>query len=125
MTRPLDLVRLAEATMDRIAEGGDNAGAILEALQHAHAAAADRTDTAEGLLALIFALRPSDDEAGQSWVLKIASTALARAILGTIGPNGDAEPLLAIALEDVRTSVVAAQSAAIRSTLTRGPRGLH
>jgi hypothetical protein len=87
-----------------------------------------RTKTAERLFALVFELRQDDGPKGQSWCLNVASIALARAILGHVGPKGDAEPLLELAASEVRRIVEETQATFIRDQLTGsapGPRRMH
>lgn len=85
------------------------------------AAGISRGAIAESLMGLMFSLRPDDGEVGQAWVLELATTAMARAILGGLGPQGDPEPLLDLALNQLRVKVQAAQSATMRRALTLAP----
>jgi hypothetical protein len=82
---------------------------------------AERTNIAEALLIVIFSLREDNTEKSQAWLLGIATTALARAILGSVGPAGDPAPLLAIAQKEVIKQMEAAQAKFYRDRLTRPP----
>ncbi len=79
----------------------------------------ERTDIAEKLIAFVFSLRPDNGEPGQAWVLGVASTALARAILGSTGPHGDPDGLLELSAQQVKDIVTTAQ--ANRDLLTTVP----
>jgi hypothetical protein len=78
---------------------------------------AERTAIAEALLAVIFSLRPDNSPASQAWVLSVATTAMARAILASVGPAGDATELFDVATAQVRKVVLDTQSKAIREHL--------
>jgi hypothetical protein len=80
----------------------------------------ERTGIAEQLLAVMFSLRPDNSEAGQAWTLTVATTAVARAILGSVGPQGDPEDLLNLSAHQVREMVTSTQSEFFRKTLTHG-----
>jgi hypothetical protein len=84
----------------------------------------ERTHIAEALLMVIFSLREDNTEKAQAWVLGIATTALARAILGSVGPRGDPEPLLEIANAQIRQQMETAQAKFHRDQLTMPP-GRH
>lgn len=73
---------------------------------------------AEALLAVIFQMRTDNGEAGQAWILSIATTAMTRAVLGSVGPAGDPAALLALAQEEVTRQVTEAQSKFFRDKLT-------
>lgn len=77
----------------------------------------ERTQVAEALLAVIFLMRPDDGEQGQAFTLSIATTALSRAMLGAVGPNGAIDDLLTIAMAEVRSKVDQAQLAFQRGLL--------
>lgn len=78
----------------------------------------ERTVLAESLLAVIFSMRTDNAEAGQAWVLSIATTAIARAVLVSVGPQGDAESMLAFAVDQARSQIAAAQAKFFRDRLT-------
>lgn len=78
----------------------------------------ERTIIAESLLAVIFSMRTDNAEAGQAWILSIATTGLARAILGSVGPKGDPIPLLAFAVEQATKQIEEAQAKFFRDQLT-------
>jgi hypothetical protein len=82
----------------------------------------ERTDVAEALLAVVFSMRPDDGEIGQAWVLSIATTAMSRAILASVGPSGDATELLALSHDQVVAGVQRVQSAYLRDQLVIGVR---
>lgn len=82
----------------------------------------ERTRLAEQLLAVVFSLRPDDREAGQAWVLAMCSTGMARAILASLGPQGDPEELLALSNHQVRQIVTETQAKFFRDRLTAAPR---
>ena len=87
----------------------------------------ERTEIAEKLLMLVFSLRPDESLASQAWVLSVATTMMARAILASVGPAGDVEELMGVAVGQVKTSIAAAQTAFYRRQLTapvKGPRRL-
>jgi len=84
----------------------------------------EREQLANQLLAIVFSLRPPEPEKGQAWALLTMSTALARAIVASIGPTADPEPLLELAAEEVRKLVQHTQSTFIQGALKQGvPRG--
>lgn len=78
----------------------------------------ERTMVAEALLAVIFTLRTDNAEAGQAWVLSIATTAMSRAVLGAIGPQGDPTEMLALAFAQAGRQVADAQTSFFRERLT-------
>jgi hypothetical protein len=77
----------------------------------------ERTAIAESLLMVIFALRADGTEASQAWVLSIATTAMTRAILASVGPAGDPADLLALSAQQVAAAVTTTQSAFFRDRL--------
>lgn len=81
----------------------------------------ERTSIADSLLLVIFALREDDSEAGQAWTLSMATTAMSRAILAAIGPQGDPTVLLELARTQVEHAVYAAQTKFFRERLTIAP----
>ncbi len=81
----------------------------------------ERNNIAEALLALIFSLREDNGAKSQSWVLGIATTALSRAILGSIGPRGDPTALLQIAHDQVLVQMEKAQTDFFKEQLSRPP----
>lgn len=81
----------------------------------------ERTAIAESLLAVIFSMRTDNAEAGQAWILSIAATAMTRAVLGSVGPQGDPGPLL----ELVRQQIEEAQAKFYRDRLTGVNGGKH
>lgn len=86
----------------------------------------ERTSIAEALLIVIFSLRGDNSEKSQAWVLGIATTALSRAILASVGPAGDPTPLLTIAHDQVLTLMEKAQATFYRNQLSapaRRPQG--
>lgn len=85
----------------------------------------ERNGLADKLFALAFSLRPDNGDAGQAWTLTACSTALARAILASVGPGGDAEALLTLSSQQVRAMVAEAQSKFMRERLTAPPGGRH
>lgn len=85
----------------------------------------ERTAIAESLLAVIFSMRTDSAEAGQAWILGIATTALSRAILGSVGPQGDPEGLLTLTLEQTTKQIEAAQAKFFRDKLTGVNGGKH
>lgn len=116
------LQELAKRTADALSVSGIEIRDVK--LIHAallEASSFSRTATAESLLALAFGLRPDDGPDGQAWVLDLATTTLARAILAAIGPRDDAGPLLDVALEQLRAKVQAAQSVTLRRALRPVP----
>lgn len=80
----------------------------------------ERTKIAEHLMALVFSLRPSNDEKGQAWVLTIGATTMARAVLASVGPHGDFEALLALSFQQVRQIIDQAQLKAAGAKLSLG-----
>jgi hypothetical protein len=80
----------------------------------------ERTTLAEQLFALVFGLRPGNDQAGQAWVLMVTSTALARAILASVGPSGDPAELLEVSRQQVAKIVKETQTKFYRDRLTGG-----
>lgn len=79
----------------------------------------ERTKFAEALMAVIFSMRPDDGPAGQAWVLSIATTTMARAILGSVGPAGDLQDVLDLAQAQVEKAVNDAQLAYFGKVLTQ------
>jgi hypothetical protein len=77
----------------------------------------ERTAVAESLLMVIFALRADDTEASQAWVLSIATTAMSRAILASVGPGGNPAELLALSADQVAAAVTTAQSKFFRDRI--------
>jgi len=82
----------------------------------------ERTRLADSLFAIVFGLRPDNGEAGQAWALTACSTALARAILASLGPQGDPTDLLDLSGQQVRQIVTDAQAKFFRDRLTAVPR---
>mgnify|MGYP001244674899 CR=1 FL=1 len=78
----------------------------------------ERDTIANALVAIVFSLRPNDGPEGQAWVLSIATTVMARAILGGIGPTGDSGPVLALARAQVEKAVLDTQSKFFRDKLS-------
>lgn len=85
----------------------------------------ERTAIAESLLAVIFSMRTDNAEAGQAWILGIATTALSRAILGAVGPQGDPVALLSLTIQQATKQIEEAQTKFFRDKLTGVNGGKH
>jgi hypothetical protein len=80
----------------------------------------ERSEIADRMFALVFSLRPDDGEKGQAWALSAMTRAMARTILASVGPNGQAAILLLKEVqEEVLTLIERAQTRSIREKLTR------
>lgn len=77
-----------------------------------------RQQAVESLIATVFMLRPDDGPAGEAWAMSVATGVLARSVLAAIGPTGDPEELLALALSETKQTIQRVQSSIIRQTLT-------
>ena len=82
---------------------------------------AQRNMVADALIASIFAARPIPPlatlEQGQGWCLDVATTMLARAILGVIGPGCDPAEMLEMVNAQVRERIQSVQSQQFRRTI--------
>ncbi len=78
----------------------------------------ERAHIAESLLALAFSLRPDDGVVGQAWVMGLATTVLARAVLSSVGPAGDPAPIVELAREQALKQITETQSQFYRDKLT-------
>ncbi len=83
----------------------------------------ERDRIAQQLFAVLFSLRPDDGEKGQAWILGTCSAAMARAILGCVGPKGDPSTLLQLTGVQVAQAVNQAQSGYMRAQLAKGVAG--
>jgi hypothetical protein len=65
----------------------------------------DRNQLADRVLAMLFSLRPDDQEPGQAWCMDQACNAVARAILAASGMEKHPEELIETAIAEIRDKI--------------------